>query len=55
MSIDILNGKISEKGIEEISKLFNNIWGIRNENIYEFLKTYASVIPHVNIFERIDI
>ena len=55
MTIDILNGKISERGIEEISKLFDNIWGIRHENIYEFFKTYASVIPSVNIFERSDI
>lgn len=53
MSIEIINGKISEKSIEEISKLFDNIWGIRYENIYEFFKTYAKVIPRVNIFEDI--
>jgi hypothetical protein len=53
MSIEIVNGKISQSGIEGMSRLFDNIWGIGPENIYEFFKTYYSIIPKVNIFEDI--
>jgi hypothetical protein len=53
MDVDIKSGKISDECMFEISKLFNNSWDIRNEEIREFFKTYSKVIPDIKIFEEI--
>jgi hypothetical protein len=51
MNIELEKGKISMKCMEEISKLYQNVWGIRNENIHDFFQTYNKAIPNIKIFE----
>ena len=55
MEVEIVNDKISFKDLDAIVKLYDNVWGIKRESIYEFFKLYENLIPNVKIFERVDI
>lgn len=55
MVVEIINGRFSFKDLDAIANLYNNIWGIKEDSIYEFFDVYANLIPSVIIFERVDI
>ena len=55
LAVEIINGSFSFKDLDSIANLHNNIWGIKEDSIYEFFGVYANLIPSVRIFEKVDI